>query len=135
MPILFPSDEWAKTLASQLNNSAKFAEAYKSKNTDMYLAVEPEGALKEPAYIYLHFAHGKVVEACMVRNRADKKPAYVFSASLGVWRRLMEHTLHPVVATVKRQIKVEGNMIDVMRDARIIQAIEDDGGMDVVFPE
>lgn len=135
MPVLFPSDEWAKAVATQLNNSPKFAESYKDKDADLYIAVEPEGALKEPAYIYLHFAYGKVVEACMVRDRAAKKPAFVFSAPLGIWRKMFNGKLHPVVAAVKRMIKVEGNMVDMMRDARIMQSAIDGGVMDVVFPE
>ena len=135
MPILFPSDEWAKEFARQLNASPGFAQAYKDKDSDFYLAVEPDGALKEPAFLYLHFLHGQVVEPCMYRDRSAKKPAFIYSAPLGVWRKIMENKLHPVVATVRRQIKVEGNMIDMMRDARIMQAGMDSVKMDLVFPE
>jgi hypothetical protein len=51
MPI-FPSDEWAKAFQDELNRSDLYAQLAKDWSATYLFAVEPEGPLTAPVYMY-----------------------------------------------------------------------------------
>jgi putative sterol carrier protein len=116
--VMFPSDEWAKAVAGTINNSTEYAEAAKAWEGDICIVVTPEGALKEPVYVYLDLWHGKAREAYVLRDPGTKKASFIISAPLSTWRRMMEGKLNPFPAFARRQLKVEGNWIKLIGAGR-----------------
>jgi|YNPNPStandDraft_1061719.scaffolds.fasta_scaffold168563_1 putative sterol carrier protein len=116
----FPSEEWIKAFADELNNSPEYAEANKDWEGDVCYVVLPDGPIKEPVYFYVDVWHGHVRDAYM--SREPIKTAFVISAPFSVWRKLIEGKLHPIPAMAKQQIKVEGNLIKLMRISKGVQA-------------
>ena len=115
MAIPFPSDEWIKELSRQLNASEAYQRAARDWEGDFIFAIEADAALPETAYLYLDLHHGKSPSAMQLRTREEKKPAYVLAASYSAWRRVIEGKLDPIQGMMTRQLRVQGNMMQIMR--------------------
>jgi putative sterol carrier protein len=130
MPILFPSDEWIKALKDQLNASASYAEIAKNWEGDFYFHVDwPSGA--PPTLLYIDLWHGKCRDAFLVTDANARKPAFRLSASIGNFARVIKGELDPLQAMVTGKIKVQGNMVMMMKNiptvlefVRVCQQIE-----------
>ncbi|MFQ6015072.1 MAG: SCP2 sterol-binding domain-containing protein, partial [Anaerolineae bacterium] len=96
MPIPFPSDEWIRALAEELNNSEGYAQAAAKWEGDFYFIALPEGAQTEPMYLYMDLWHGRCREAYRVEDESEKDPAYRMSAPLSTWRKVIEKKLDPI---------------------------------------
>ncbi len=118
----FPSDEWIKAFADELNQSPEYAEAAKNWEGDVCYVVLPDGPLKEPVYFYTDPWHGHVRNAYMSREAPTKKATFVMSAPFSVWRKLIEGKLNPIPALARQQIKLEGNLVKMMRTTKAVQA-------------
>ena len=69
MKLPFPSEEWAKQLQVELNQSQNYAEAAATWEGDFYFIVDPgQGVVKEEV-MYLDLWHGKCREAGMLADR------------------------------------------------------------------
>ena len=122
--ILFPSDEWAKAVMETLNESEEYAQAAKNWEGDFYYIVTPEGALREKVYIYFDFWHGKCREAYVVEDVNNHKgPAFRMTASLNTWHALFEGRLDFLKATLTRKLKVKGNMLKMMKEKKVADAM------------
>jgi putative sterol carrier protein len=114
MTFKFPSDEWIKELSHQLNTSEAYEKSASNWEGDFIFVVDPlpgEGA----KYLYLDLYHGKSPEAGELENLADKEAAYVISAPLSTWQKVIEGKLDPIQGMMTRQLKLKGDMMQVMR--------------------
>jgi putative sterol carrier protein len=111
----FPSDEWIKELSRQLNASEAYERAARDWEGDFIFVIEADETLPETAYLYLDLHHGKSPSAMQLRTGDEKKTAYTLAAPFSAWRRVIEGTLDPIQGMMTRKLRVQGNMMQIMR--------------------
>ncbi|MGB8648878.1 MAG: SCP2 sterol-binding domain-containing protein [Anaerolineae bacterium] len=123
--VLFPSEEWVQELKHQLNTSPDYAEAAKVWEGDFYFVVDPEKGtpIAEPVYMYMDLWHGECRSATVVKDRAEKNPAYIMSGPYSKWKKVVTAKLDPMQALVTGQLKLKGNMVMVMKNVKAAQEI------------
>jgi putative sterol carrier protein len=115
MSILFPSDEWIKALSTKLNESASYERSAKDWEGDFIFVVEPDKRYDATAYLYLGLFHGKSPGAEMLDELNGKKVQYTLSAPYSTWLMVLDGKLDPIQGMMTRQLKLEGNMMMIMR--------------------
>lgn len=117
----FASLEWGKALMERLNLNTAYAR----------LAATWQGAVlfqdtETCRFLWLDIYEGKCRDVAAWASTGDpatRDAPFVFRARTAVWRRLCEGTLHPTTALATRQLKVTGNMLQVMRYAQATVAM------------
>lgn len=115
MSIPFASDAWIKALSDHLNHSESYQRSAKKWEGDFVFVVEPDDASSEPIYLYLNLFHGKSPDAGVLSGPNDREAAYTIRAPYSTWRRVVEGRLDPIQGMMTRQLKLQGNMMMIMR--------------------
>ncbi len=115
MALRFPSDEWIKELSRQLNASESYERAAKDWEGDFLFIIEGDAAHTETAYLYLDLYHGKSPSAALLAGPPEKQAAYVLAAPFSAWRQVIEGKLDPIQGMMTRKLRLQGNMMQVMR--------------------
>ena len=115
MTFKFPSDEWIKELSRQLNTSETYEKSAKDWEGDFVFIVEPDDAYDGTAYLYLGLYHGKSPDAAMVASKDEREIEFVLRAPFSAWRKVIEGKLDPIQGMMTRKLKLQGNMMKVMR--------------------
>ena len=123
MAYKFPSDEWIKELSKRLNASASYEQAAKDWEGDFIFVVEPDKSYQETSYMYLDLYHGKSREARLLSSPTEKKAAYLLASVYGNWRQVIEGKLDPIQGMLSRKLKLEGNLMQIMRYPRAAKEI------------
>ncbi len=118
MAYQFPSQEWAEQLKLELNRSAEYASSAKTWEGDFYFIIEPLRAGDRPQKMYLDLWHGKCRDAAMVNGEGDKKPEFTISGTMATYRSIFNHKLDPIQALMTRKLKLQGNMMKIMRSVK-----------------
>jgi putative sterol carrier protein len=113
MPV-FPSKEWCEEAARIANEDPESSVAGKGWTSDIAAVVEPEpGKLADPFTVHCHPVHGKITQLTVLPDPDDLEeiePAYLIRAPYSVWKALLQGTLDPVEALVRRRIRVQGDV-------------------------
>jgi putative sterol carrier protein len=120
MGILFPSDEWVKALADELNSSGGYRAAAKNWEGDFAFVITGPGGAPEQA-LYMDLWHGECRQAFVVPNPGEagaRVPEFTIEAPLGTWRKVIEKKLDPIQGLVTRQLKLKGQLLKIMRAPR-----------------
>ncbi len=115
MALEFPSDEWIKELSRQLNASEVYEKSAKDWEGDFIFVVEPDDAYDDTAYLFLALYHGKSPDAAVLNSEDEREAEFVIRAPFTAWRRVIEGKLDPIQGMMTRKLKVEGNMMKIMR--------------------
>ena len=115
MAIKILSEEWILALMHELNNSQAYREAAKNWEGDFYFILEPDVNIKEKVIYYMDLWHGKCRSACIVTDEKETNPAFGISASISIWRRVIEKKLDPIQGMVTRQLNLQGNLMKIMK--------------------
>ncbi|MBN1137812.1 MAG: SCP2 sterol-binding domain-containing protein [Anaerolineae bacterium] len=115
MPYKFPSDEWIKALMVELNKSEAYHKSAKTWEGDFYFIATPGDSLTEPVIMYMDLWHGDCRAAGVVADESEKAPEFRISASLAVWRKVIEKKLDPIQGLMTGQLKLKGNMVKIMK--------------------
>lgn len=115
MAFKFPSDEWIKELSAQLNASESYERSAKDWEGDFIFVVEPDESYDGTAYLFLGLFHGKSPDAGVLAALDEKPAEFIISAPFGGWRPVIEGKLDPIQAMMTRKLKLQGNMMKVMR--------------------
>jgi putative sterol carrier protein len=115
MTLLFPSDEWIKALSTKLNESESYERSAKDWEGDFLFIVEPDTRYRDEAYLYLSLYHGKSPDAEMIPEKSAKTTEYTLSAPYSTWLKVLEGKLDPIQGMMTRQLKLDGNMMMIMR--------------------
>jgi putative sterol carrier protein len=115
MGLKFPSDAWIKELSHQLNESAAYEKSAKDWEGDFVFVVEPDQAYDNTAYLFLGLYHGKSPDAAMVTSEGEREAEFTLRAPFSVWRRVIEGKLDPIQGMMTKKMKVQGNMMKIMR--------------------
>lgn len=123
MALKFPSDEWIEELSRQLNASESYERSAKDWEGDFIFVVEPDEAYDDTAYLYLGLYHGKSPDAAMVESEDSRDVEFIIRAPFSTWRRVIEGELDPIQGMMTRKLKLQGNMMKIMRYPKAAQEI------------
>ncbi len=115
MAFKFPSDEWIKELAVQVNKSESYRKAAAKWEGDFYFIVEPGPGVSEPMWLYVDLWHGEARSAYEVADESAESPEFVIRAPVSTWRRVIEKKLDPIQGMITGQLKLTGTMSKIMR--------------------
>lgn len=119
----FGSDEWVQAFHDAVNASKAYEDAAKTWEGDFYFVVEPSGSVTKPVYMYIDLWHGKSRKAFIAKDVTEMKPEFVITASVGVWKKVIEKKLDPIQGLVTRQLKLQGNIGKIMRAVKAAQEL------------
>ena len=111
----FASEEWVQALKDVINTSGAYAEAAKTWEGDFFFIVEPGGPVSQEMVMYMDLWHGACRDACTLADRGAKQPAFVISAPITVWRKIIDKKLDPIQGMMTRQVKLQGDMVKIMK--------------------
>jgi len=117
MAHLFPSAEWTAAFEEAINGSDSYAAAAKNWEGDVMLIVEGS------AGIYLDLWHGKCRGSEFVEDPDNKEAEFKITASMEKWKRVMAGKLDPVQGLVTRQLKLQGNLVKIMKNVKASQEL------------
>ena len=115
MALKFPSDEWGKAFADQLNASEDYERSAKDWEGDFIFVIEPDKAYPENAYLFIGLYHGKCTDAAMISSEDEREAQFIIRAPFTNWRKVIEGKLEPISAIMVRKLKLKGDMMKVMR--------------------
>ena len=115
MTYKFPSEEWIKALAEEVNKSESYRKAAAKWEGDFYFVCEPGPGVPEAVYLYIDLWHGESRSAYGVADESDKEPEFVIRAPVATWRRVIEKKLDPIQGMITGQLKLKGTMSKIMR--------------------
>ena len=125
MALKFPSDEWIKELSAKLNASESYERSAKDWEGDFVFVIEPDGAHDETAYLFLGLFHGKSPNAAALTDEGEQEAEFVIRAPFGIWRQVIEGKLDPIQGMMTRKLKLQGNMMKIMRYPKAAKEIVD----------
>ncbi|RME76856.1 MAG: sterol carrier protein [Chloroflexi bacterium] len=114
----FATDEWVKRLADACNQSEAYRRAARNWEGDLYLVVEPEGAMQSPVYMYLDLYHGQCRAAFIPDDPASLQPEFVIRGPLSAWKQFADEQTDPIKMLLTRKLRLTGNMAKIMRHVR-----------------
>lgn len=123
MAFKFPSDDWIKELSEQLNASESYERSAKNWEGDFIFIVEPDETYDDTAYLYLGLYHGKSPDATEVASEDEREAEFLLRAPFSAWRRVIEGKLDPIQGMMTRKLKLQGNMMKIMRYPKAAQEI------------
>jgi len=123
MPLPFASEEWLKSLMVKINESEAYRSAAKTWEGDFYFVVEPEGSDTKPVIMYVDLWHGSCRDAYVVEDEGAMDPEFRINASMGAWETVVTKRLDPIQALMTRKLKLQGNMMKIMRAVKAAQEL------------
>ncbi len=111
----FPSDEWIKALADELNQSESYREAAEKWEGDFFFVVNEGSGVPEDVYLYMDLWHGECREAFQATDPSVKTPEFVIRAPVSAWQKVIEKKIDPIRALMTRQLKLTGTMTKIMK--------------------
>ncbi|MDH7486749.1 MAG: SCP2 sterol-binding domain-containing protein [Anaerolineae bacterium] len=123
MGIPFPSNEWVEALMVKINESEAYRSAARTWEGDFYFIVDPEGSVTEPVIMYMDLWHGQCREAFIARDESVKNPEFRINAPVSAWKQVITKQLDPIQALMTRRLKLQGNMMKIMRAVKAAQEL------------
>ncbi len=118
MTIEFPSDEWIKAAMVKINASPAYKEAAKNWEGDLTFVITALPDARKEATLYMDLWHGECRDAYEVVDKSSQKSEFTIVAPLPVWQKVLEKKLDPIRGLVSRQLKMQGNMMKVMKSPK-----------------
>ena len=117
MSYLFPSAEWTEQFRQIINSSDAYANAAKNWEGDITLVIEGQ------AGIYLDLWHGECREAEYLADPDSRDAEFKILASMDRWKSVLHGKLDPIQGMVTRQIKLDGNLVKIMKNIKAAQEL------------
>ncbi len=118
----FPSREWCEAAIALVNADPESLEASNGWQGDLGAVVEAEPGKLSDSFTVHVVPEGNRVEKIRFLGDPDDleelDPAYVVRAPYSVWKALLQGTLDPVEAVVRRRVQVLGNVQPLIERAR-----------------
>jgi putative sterol carrier protein len=115
MTYRFPSDEWIKAMAEEVNKSEAYQKSAAKWEGDFYFVAEPGPGVPEPVVLYIDLWHGEARDAYAVDNEGVMSPEFIIRAPVATWRRVIEKKLDPIQGMITGKLKLKGTMSKIMR--------------------
>lgn len=111
---VFPSIEWCEEAIRLVNGDPESTLAGAGWVGDFGAVVEPEpGKLKEAFAVYCQPRNGRLEDFRKLREPdelEELEPAYLARATYSVWKGLIQGTLDPVEAVLRKQVFLSGDL-------------------------
>ena len=121
MSVIFPSKEWLTGLETKLNTDARYADVAKNWEGDLFIVIEPDGALKEQLTFHLDLWHGACRKVAFNPDPASiPAPTFTLTATYSNIKDIMTGKLNPMTAMMTMKLKVKGNMSYMMRNVPVV---------------
>jgi len=117
MAFKFPSPQWTAAFESEINGSDAYANAAKQWEGDILLVIDDSPG------IYLDLWHGKCRSARFVSDASEVSPEFKIIAPMAKWQNVLAGKLDPVQGMVTRQLKLEGNLVKIMKNVKAAQEL------------
>lgn len=117
MAYKFPSKEWTVAFEEKINSSDAYANAAKTWEGDILLVIEGAGAT------YLDLWHGKCRRSDYHDSLAGLTAEFKITASMEKWQKVLAGKLDPVQGMVTRQLKLDGNLVKIMKNVKAAQEL------------
>ena len=129
MGALYPSQEWADELAKVFNESKEVQEHGKSWGEgfkgDFLFEIEPGAGLEKATYYYLNIKSGKVLDSRIYEEKPELDSGFVVTGTYGNWKPPVKGEKDFIETIIKGELKLEGDMATVMRNAKFVRAVAD----------
>ena len=109
------SAEWVAELQRQLNQSESYERAAKDYVGTVIFSVEPDETYDGSAHMYLKILNGKCIETGKVASPKNIPTVMIVYARYGTWRKIIEGKLDPIQGVMMRQLRIEGDILRLMR--------------------
>jgi putative sterol carrier protein len=117
MAYKFPSSEWTSAFEEKVNSSDAYANAAKTWEGDILLVIEGSGAT------YLDLWHGKCRRSAYYESLEGVTAEFKITASMEKWQKVLAGKLDPVQGMVTRQLKLDGNLVKIMKNVKAAQEL------------
>jgi putative sterol carrier protein len=121
MPV-FPSREWCEEVVRLVNADPESVEAGEGWVGDVGVVVEREaGKLERSFTIHCVPRDGKIHNLRLLEDPDELEeiePRYLARAPYSVWKALIQQTLDPIEALVRRRISVDGDVQQLIERMR-----------------
>lgn len=119
----FGSEAWAEALRSALNNSPEYRSAAATWEGDFYFVCTQGLGVPQDMTMYFDLRRGECHAAHLVENRDLYSPAFELTADLNAWKKVIAGELDPIKGIVTRQLKLKGNLVQIMQAPRAAMAM------------
>jgi hypothetical protein len=110
----FPSKEWCEEAVRLVNEDPERSLAARGWKGDIGVVVDAEpGRLARPFVVHVRTRDMRVEPPHVLEDPDDLdelEPAYLARAPYGVWKQLLQGSLDPVEAVLRRSIAVKGDL-------------------------
>lgn len=117
MAVQFPSEEWTEAIVNAINSSDAYAQAAKTWEGDLMFVIENSGG------IHLDLWHGKARSGEYVPDPSKVKSEFRITAPMEKWKSVLTGKLDPVQGMVTRQLKLDGNLVKIMKNVKAAQEL------------
>lgn len=117
MAYKFPSAEWTAEFHQKINSSDAYKNAAKTWEGDIMLVIEGGPG------IYLDLWHGECRASELFDDPHAHSAEFKITASMEKWKRVLAGKLDPVQGMVTRQIKLDGNLVKIMKNVKAAQEL------------
>jgi hypothetical protein len=118
----FPSKEWSEEAVRLLNADPERSLAGRGWQGDIGVIVDAEPGRLERAFVVHLVPRESRIESLRVLDDPDDldelEPAYLARAPYTVWKQLLQGSLDPVEAVLRRSISVKGDLQQLMERLR-----------------
>jgi putative sterol carrier protein len=136
MSTTFPSDEWIHELMGKLNSSKGYQDAAKNWEGDFAFVIQKGPGIPEETHLYMDLWHGECRSAKKLASPTEENPAFVMSAPLATWKKVLSGQLDPIRGLMGRQLTLKGNMMKVMKAPKAaLEMVKSAGEIDTDWPE
>lgn len=115
MAYKFPSPAWVEAFVTEIGRSGEYHNAAKNWEGDVLLVIDGGNA------VYLDLWHGECRSAEYLEDGNSKRAEFRISASMEKWRLILEGKLDAVQGLMTRQVRLDGNLVKVMKNLRAAQ--------------
>jgi putative sterol carrier protein len=119
---VFPSKEWAEAAIALLSSDPETAQAALGWEGDFGVVIEAEPGKLAAAFVaHIEPSGGKVKRFRVLKDPDDLEeiePAYLARAPYSVWKALLQGTLDPVEAVLRRRISIQGDVQPLIERAK-----------------
>lgn len=120
--LVFPSREWCEEVVRLVNADPESVQAGEDWVGDVGVVVEREaGKLERHFTIHCLPKDGKIHNLRLLEDPDELEeiaPRYVVRAPYSVWKALIQQTLDPIEALVRRRISVDGDVQQLIERMR-----------------
>jgi hypothetical protein len=118
----FPSKEWCEEAVRLLNADPERSLAARGWQGDIGVIVDAEPGRLARAFVVHVVPRDTLIETLRVLDEPDDldelEPAYLARAPYTVWKQLLQGSLDPVEAVLRRRISVKGDLQQLIERLR-----------------